>query len=91
MSVLLILPTFAGKFIWEALWLAIGNVRERLCSTKGEKREVSEPPLLVTAPLLFVSFVGYIALGAVLLPQWEDMNFFDGCYFCFISVTTIGE
>ncbi|VVC28926.1 Hypothetical protein CINCED_3A011725 [Cinara cedri] len=46
----------------------------------------------VTVPisLCLTIMVGYISGGAVLFSKWEDWEFFDGSYFCFISLSTIG-
>ncbi|XP_050525612.1 TWiK family of potassium channels protein 7 [Daktulosphaira vitifoliae] len=46
----------------------------------------------VTVPisLCLTIMVGYISGGAVLFAKWEDWEFFDGSYFCFISLSTIG-
>ena len=35
--------------------------------------------------------VVYILGGAVLFSGWEDWDFLDSVYFCFITLTTIGE
>jgi len=47
----------------------------------------------VTVPI-YVSLIlitGYIALGALLFTLWEkEWNYLIGCYFCFITLSTIG-
>lgn len=35
--------------------------------------------------------VSYIIAGAFLFSSWEGWSFLDSAYFCFITLTTIGE
>lgn len=35
--------------------------------------------------------VSYIIAGAFLFASWEGWSFLDSAYFCFITLTTIGE
>ncbi|ALC40566.1 CG8713 [Drosophila busckii] len=46
----------------------------------------------ITVPLTVCVFVmvSYILSGAVLFGRWEDWNYMDGSYFCFISLSSIG-
>ena len=39
---------------------------------------------------LFSQVILFIAGGAVLFSIWEDWNFFDGAYYSFITLSTIG-
>ena len=43
-------------------------------------------PISVTFSLLS----SYLILGAVLFSEWENWNFLDGAYFCFVTLATIG-
>merc|ERR1719229_183531 len=42
----------------------------------------------VTGSLVFLGI--FLSCGAFLFTLWEDWTFFDGFYFCFITMTTIG-
>lgn len=37
-----------------------------------------------------ISIYSYILSGAILFGRWEDWNYLDGSYFCFISLSSIG-
>lgn len=39
---------------------------------------------------LLICFCVYIVVGALCLPLWEELDFFDGCYFSFVTITTVG-
>ncbi|XP_069699067.1 potassium channel subfamily K member 9 [Periplaneta americana] len=49
-------------------------------------------PQTVTVPvtLCLTIMVGYVCFGAVLFSEWEEWDFLDSAYFCFISLSTIG-
>ncbi|XP_044002701.1 uncharacterized protein LOC122848588 isoform X2 [Aphidius gifuensis] len=49
-------------------------------------------PQRITVPLTLCLgiMVGYVCGGALLFSKWEDWDFLDGSYFCFVSLSTIG-
>ena len=58
----------------------------RRVMTTADNKRVSVP---IYVSLLLIA--GYIVAGALLFTLWEeDWNFFIGCYFSFITLTTIG-
>lgn len=50
-------------------------------------------PLVRPVPIWLCVFlvVGYILGGAYLFSRWENWSLLDSAYFCFITLTTIGE
>jgi hypothetical protein len=44
----------------------------------------------LTAVAAVVFLFLYLAAGAGLFMLWEDWSFFEGFYFCFVTMTTIG-
>lgn len=44
----------------------------------------------LSALLIFLLLIVYIAIGGGIFMIWEDWNFLESFYFCFITMTTIG-
>ena len=47
-------------------------------------------PISVPISVCVLVMAAYIVGGAILFSQWENWNFLEGCYFCFITLATIG-
>ena len=45
---------------------------------------------IVMAVLALASLAIFLSIGSYLFTNYEDWNFFDAFYFCFITMTTIG-
>ncbi|KFM66363.1 Potassium channel subfamily K member 18, partial [Stegodyphus mimosarum] len=56
-----------------------------ISSGKEDEDEASVPIMLCISIV-----VGYICGGAILFSYWEGWEYSDSCYFCFITLTTIG-
>ncbi|XP_047990102.1 uncharacterized protein LOC125229330 isoform X2 [Leguminivora glycinivorella] len=50
------------------------------------KQEIKPVPIWLCVCLV----ASYIVAGTFLFQQWEDWNYLDSAYFCFITLTTIG-
>lgn len=51
------------------------------------------PPRSRPVPIWLCVFlvVSYIVAGAFIFNKWENWSLLDSAYFCFITLTTIGE
>ncbi|XP_030379176.1 potassium channel subfamily K member 15 [Scaptodrosophila lebanonensis] len=56
------------------------------------EREIRGSTDEITVPLTVCVFVmvSYILSGAILFGRWEEWDYLDGSYFCFISLSSIG-
>jgi len=46
----------------------------------------------VTVPIsiCLIVIAAYISAGSMLFTVWEDWDYLTGCYFCFVTLSTIG-
>jgi hypothetical protein len=59
-------------------------------TSDGADSEPHEEMVTVPVTLCLAIMVSYVCGGAVLFSKWEQWDFLDGSYFCFISLSTIG-
>lgn len=60
-------------------------------SVESDKDEEEEEKQASVPIMLCISIVvSYICGGAIMFSYWEGWDFSDSCYFCFITLTTIG-
>ncbi|CAG9808943.1 unnamed protein product [Chironomus riparius] len=72
-----------------------GSIATSITSCENDsdiENKIQEDPQAITVPITVcvAIMIGYIFLGAVLFKAWEDWNYLDGSYFCFISLSSIG-
>ncbi|EFA08415.2 TWiK family of potassium channels protein 7-like Protein [Tribolium castaneum] len=56
----------------------------------GSEESYDVQTVTVPVTICLMIMVGYICGGALLFCKWEDWEFMDAFYFCFISLSTIG-
>ncbi|XP_004534902.1 potassium channel subfamily K member 15 [Ceratitis capitata] len=56
------------------------------------EREIRMNTDEITVPLMVcvIIMISYILAGAILFSRWEEWDYLDGSYFCFISLSSIG-
>lgn len=60
-----------------------------MCNKDSKVRKMRGRKWLYTiGALVFLGF--YLSVGAAIFERWENWSFFDGFYFSFITMTTIG-
>ncbi|XP_071448627.1 TWiK family of potassium channels protein 7 [Hetaerina americana] len=75
---------------------SVGGVGSGAVGSGGGSRSgtaaaaVTTESVTVPVSLCLAIMVGYVCGGALLFAKWEDWDFLDGSYFCFISLSTIG-
>lgn len=92
-----------GQFLAEGIELIYKRVKNKIKSfftdnkKKKDKQNLTqdnvdspEPQTLFGAFVVCAAFVFYILIGAMCLPIWEEFDFFGGCYFAFVTITTVG-
>lgn len=56
---------------------------------EDEEEQAEDKPVPIWLGVMLV--VGYIFGGAFLFSGWENWEFLNSVYFCFITLTTIGK
>ncbi|XKL64483.1 hypothetical protein PGB90_004569 [Kerria lacca] len=98
--------TNSWKTTTDKTWSQNLNVNKRTCeTTDGEDSDdedtetetssstvSTKDPQDITVPisLCLAIMIGFISLGALSFAGQEELDFLDGSYFCFISLSTIG-
>uniref|UniRef100_A0A915IWA7 Potassium channel domain-containing protein n=1 Tax=Romanomermis culicivorax TaxID=13658 RepID=A0A915IWA7_ROMCU len=98
------IPLFAlaindlAQFMEEGLEFFMKKVNRRLISKYGDRMPLAgwtccQMPgkSLALIPITLILFLGYLALGGLILPLWEkDWDFVSGFYVAFDAITTVG-
>lgn len=72
-------------------WTLIRQSQEDQVSSSEDSNNMWETNE-VTIPIstILIVFFCYIVLGSIFFSWWENWNYMDGSYFCFVSLVTIG-
>ena len=87
----LIVLTEMGKFMTLLIKYVLA-VLKKLSASKNQSTSYAVNDQFDLSPITALIIAGlYIFGGAALYTQWEkDWDYFDACYFIFISISTIG-
>ncbi|RPA83849.1 hypothetical protein BJ508DRAFT_360184 [Ascobolus immersus RN42] len=66
------------------------KLRERFQRRRKREAHMSKVKKRITAVASIISFVAFWSIGAVIFSSTENWTFFEGFYFCFVSLLTIG-